>query len=115
MPYLYFNILGFPPPDHRARDFLAQGNSRGDAYHRAHAFLQSLFEHTTRVLQDMDLQGEEPRKIALQFRFKMTEGQTFHAPNSFRKGFYDVVVGSAERYLANLKVCTSWPGLIVSY
>ena len=90
---------GYPPPDHRVRDFLTHGDTDLEAYNRACAFLIALFNHTTATLEDHGLRGEDMITLASKFRALMTDGQKFHTPNAFRQKFSDRVVLDAAAIL----------------
>ncbi len=97
---------GFPPPDSIVRDYLIRGaacfGSR-DGYVRAVSFIAALFQRTAEEVKKMSraMDGNiSLASLALEFRKRMTEGQSVKQCNSFREEFYDDVV---KRELVVLK------------
>ena len=89
-------LSDFPPANDEVRNFLATDSSQVDTYDRVCTFLEALFEHTAvticEVFGDVD-----DAELPLRFRTRMTEGQTFQKPNSFRKAFYHEVIQNANK------------------
>ncbi|KAF8519088.1 hypothetical protein BU17DRAFT_47994, partial [Hysterangium stoloniferum] len=95
------NTGGFPPPDDNLREFLVAETDRDASYHRAYAFLMSLF--ITATITVNDLRTSLPRQsltlktLAAAFREFMTKGQTMVEPGPDRKTFYDNVIQRAKK------------------
>lgn len=103
---------GFPPADGAVRDFLTTNGSERDSYDRACAFLEALFEHTAKILQN-DFKNIDAAKLASEFRKRMTKGQTFEQHNSFRVAFYDDVIKSAKKKFESEKVLATVAFMII--
>ena len=78
------------------RNFLTSDGSQVDAYDRVCAFLEALFEHTAATIHE-EFGGVDDAELPSRFRTRMTEGQTFQKPNSFRKAFYREVIQNANK------------------
>ncbi|KLO17713.1 hypothetical protein SCHPADRAFT_936903 [Schizopora paradoxa] len=99
------NARGFPPSDNQVRDYLTGklaeergGHHEWATYIRVSAFLGTLFEKTSEVVQDILLELPDVDSLcslALEFRRRMTEDQGFDACNEFRQAFYNDVVKRA--------------------
>jgi hypothetical protein len=89
-------LSGFPPADDEVRNFLTADGSQVDAYDRVCAFLEVLFEHTAATIRE-EFGDTDDAELPSRFRTRMTEGQTFQKPNSFRKAFYHEVIQSANK------------------
>jgi hypothetical protein len=96
-------LSGFPPADDDVRNFLTADGSQVDAYDRVCAFLEALFEHTAATIRE-EFGNVDDAELPSRFRTRMTEGQTFQNPNSFRKTFYGEVIKNAKKSMA-AQVC----------
>ena len=97
-------LLGFSPADDDVRNFLTTDGSQVDAYDRVCAFLEALFEHTATTIRE-EFGDVDDAELPSRFRTRMTEGQTFQNPNSFRKAFYREVIQNANKIFMAAHVC----------
>ena len=99
-------LSGFPPADNDVRNFLTADGNQVDAYDRVCAFLEALFERTAATIRE-DFGDVDDAELASRFRTRMTEGQTFQNPNSFRKTFYREVIQNANKKFMAAQVLLS--------
>jgi hypothetical protein len=95
-----FIRAGFPPADHAVRDFLSKARTQREAYTKACAFLEALFDKTAQVVKTNCAGSKNLRQYAGKFRKLLTEGQKMQKHNSFRETFYGEVVHQAELKVA---------------
>lgn len=97
-------LSGFPPADDDVRNFLTADGSQVDAYDHVCAFLEALFEHTATTIRE-EFGDVDDAELPSRFRTRMTKGQTFQNPNSFRKAFYREVIQNANKIFMAVQVC----------
>lgn len=104
-------ILGiaYPPSDTSVLTWLtADSTSRDNTYRRCCAFLQALFEHTLKVIDNDFLQIPSQKSedvttkwdiptIASKFREKMQEGAKYASHGAYRLRFYADVIAEATK------------------
>jgi hypothetical protein len=61
--------LGYPPPDHAAREFLTKKVLQSESYHHACCFIEALFEHTLLTLRSNHFEADwDVCQVAAKFR-----------------------------------------------
>jgi hypothetical protein len=109
-------LLGYPPADVALREWVLDKdiNDQVAARKRLHAFLYALLNVTRTTLEDIETKSNEGKpaeteteteegvirrqeKLAKTFRDRMTEDQSFHGSNNYRKDFYNRVTESADK------------------
>ena len=85
------SILGHPPSDQPALDYLGGTSEKRDAFFRSCAFLHALFCQAAAVVQ-----GFQNSAAASSFREYMTKDMMFRQHGENRVDFYQKVVENAK-------------------
>lgn len=101
---VFICLLGYPPADDKLRDYLMAVASKNEAFDQAATFFEALFRHTLKTLQ-RDYKGLDYTEVAMEFRKRMTQGQTMKSHNQYHREFYDEVIRVASQLKRGPQVC----------